>query len=85
MATERGLGYGLSEAETAGVQRRVRDGETHREAAAAIGCCATPRRRWPVLPGASLGVRVVGEPVMRNTAAGEPCASVTTFTRQWMP
>ena len=38
MATERGLGFGLSEAEAAEVQRRVRGGETHAAAAAQVGC-----------------------------------------------
>ena len=45
MATERGAGFGLSRAETAEVQRRVRGGETHVAAAAAIGCCAKTVQR----------------------------------------
>jgi IS30 family transposase len=45
MATERGLGFGLSEADTAEVQRRVRGGETHVAAAAAVGCCAKTVQR----------------------------------------
>ena len=45
MATERGVGFGLSKGETAEVQRRVRGGETHVAAAAAIGCCAKTVQR----------------------------------------
>ena len=45
MATERGLGFGLNEAEAAEVERRVREGETHAAAAAAVGCCAKTVQR----------------------------------------
>jgi len=45
MATERGLGFGLTEAEAAEVQRRVREGGTHAAAAAAVGCCAKSVQR----------------------------------------
>jgi transposase, IS30 family len=45
MATERGLGFGLTEAEAAEVQRRVRGGETHAAAAAQVGCCAKTVQR----------------------------------------
>jgi transposase, IS30 family len=45
MATERGLGFGLTEAEAAEVQRRVREGDTHAAAAARVGCCAKTVQR----------------------------------------
>jgi IS30 family transposase len=51
MATERGAGFGLTTAETAEVQRRVRRGETHVVAAAAIGCCAKTVQRLLVRTG----------------------------------
>lgn len=45
MATERGVGFGLTEAEAAELQRRVRGGETHVAAAAGVGCCAKTVQR----------------------------------------
>jgi len=48
------------------------------------GRCVRPfiararRRRITSIPLSGASARI-------NTAAGDPCASVTTFTRQWMP
>ena len=45
MATERGLGFGLTEAEAAEVQRRVRGARRMRRRPLRVGCCAKTVQR----------------------------------------